>query len=121
MTIEPSRAAAYAAGMSIAVPLEDLAARLADFPWGYLVTVRDDGRAQSLAVPTEYVDGALVATVGRRTAENAAVRPAVTLMFPGASGTDYSLIVDGDAQVHGDRVEITPTWAVMHRPALPTD
>jgi hypothetical protein len=43
------------------------------------------------------------------------------MMFPGASGTDFSLIVDGDARVDGDRVAITPTWAVMHRPALPTD
>lgn len=107
--------------MSIAVPLEELAAKLAGFPWGYLVTVRDDGRAQSLAVPSVLEGGKLVATVGRRTAENAVARPAVTLMFPGPSGADYSLIVDGDARVDGDRVEITPTWAVMHRPALPTD
>ncbi len=107
--------------MSIAVPLDDLAAKLEDFPWGYLVTVRDDGRAQSLAVPTQYVDGVLVATVGRRTAENAVARPGVTLTFPGASGTDFSLIVDGDARVDGDRIEITPTWAVMHRPAVPHD
>ncbi|MGE3812553.1 MAG: pyridoxamine 5'-phosphate oxidase family protein [Candidatus Nanopelagicales bacterium] len=105
--------------MSIPVPLDDLAAKLEDFPWGYLVTVRDDGRAQSLAVPTQYVDGVLVASVGRRTAENAVARPAVTLMFPGATGADYSLIVDGDAHVEGDRIAITPTWAVMHRPALP--
>lgn len=107
--------------MSIAVPLAELAARLVDYPWGYLVTVRDDGRAQTLAIPTEYVDGVLVATVGKRTAENAAARPGVTLAFPGASGTDFSLIVDGDARVDGDRVEVTPTWAVMHRPALTTD
>ena len=51
--------------MSIAVPLDELADRLAAYPWGYLVTVRDDGRAQSLAVPTRCVDGALVATIGR--------------------------------------------------------
>jgi hypothetical protein len=43
------------------------------------------------------------------------------MLFPGASGTAYSLIVDGDARVDGDRIEVTPTWAVMHRPALPTD
>ncbi|MFC6238065.1 pyridoxamine 5'-phosphate oxidase family protein [Longivirga aurantiaca] len=107
--------------MSIAVPLEDLAAKLADYPWGYLVTVRDDGRAQSLAVPTVVEGGTLVATVGRRTAENAVARPGVTLAFPGASGADYSLIVDGDAHVEGDRMEVTPTWAVMHRPALAGD
>lgn len=104
--------------MSIAVPLDELEARLAGFPWGYLVTVRDDGRAQSLAVPTQLVDGRVVATVGQRAAENATARPNVTLLFPGSTGSDFSLIVDGDAAVDGDRLLVTPTWAVMHRPAL---
>jgi hypothetical protein len=31
------------------------------------------------------------------------------------------VIVDGDAHVEGDRLEVTPTWAVLHRPALATD
>jgi hypothetical protein len=106
--------------MSIAVPLDELESTLADYPWGYLVTVRDDGRAQSLAVPTQIVDGVLVATVGRRAAENATARPSVTLLFPGPTGQDLSLIVDGDALVVGDHLEVTPTWAVLHRPALPS-
>jgi hypothetical protein len=104
--------------MSIAVPLDELEAKLDEFPWCYLVTVRDDGRPQSLAVPTRMVDGALVATVGQRAAQNATARPNVTLLFPGPTGTDYSLIVDGDAAVDGDQITITPTWAVLHRPAL---
>jgi hypothetical protein len=104
--------------MSIAVPLDELGARLADFPWGYLVTVRDDGRAQSLAVPTAYVDGRLVATVGARAAQNVTARTQVTMLFPGPSGREMSLIVDGDATVDGDQLTVTPTWAVMHRPAL---
>lgn len=104
--------------MSIAVPLDELEARLADFPWGYLVTVRDDGRAQSLAVPTQYVDSALIASVGARAAANAAARPNVTLIFPGPTGRDMSLIVDGEAEIDGGQVRIIPTWAVMHRPAL---
>jgi hypothetical protein len=104
--------------MSIAVPLDQLAERLAQHPWGYLVTVRDDGRAQSLAVRTQLVDRSLVAVVGRGTAANATARPCVTMIFPGASGADVSLIVDGEARVDGDRVEVTPTWAVLHRPAL---
>jgi hypothetical protein len=104
--------------MSIAVPLDELESRLADFPWGYLVTVRDDGRAQSLAVPTAYVDGRLVATVGARAAQNVTARPQVTMLFPGPSGAELSLIVDGDAAVEGDRIAVTPSWAVLHRPAL---
>ena len=104
--------------MSVAVPLNELESRLAPFPWAYMVTVRDDGRAQALAVPTLMVDGVLVATVGRGAAMNATARPRVTLLFPGPSGSEMSLIVDGDAQVDGDRIQITPTWAVLHRPAL---
>ena len=104
--------------MSIAVPLDELGARLALHPWGYLVTVRDDGRAQSLALRTQLVGGALVAEIGRGAAANAVARPAVTMLFPGATGADMSLIVDGDAQVDGDRITVTPTWAVLHRPAL---
>jgi hypothetical protein len=80
--------------------------------------VRDDGRAQVLAVPTQYVDGLLVAGVGPRGAANIAARPNVTLAFPGADGEQYSLIVDGDARVVDAHVEVTPTWAVLHRPAL---
>lgn len=104
--------------MSIAVPLDELAERLTQYPWGYLVTVRDDGRAQSLAVPTQYVDGRLVTTVGKGTAANAVARPTVTMLFPGATGKDFSLIVDGDAIIDGDRLTVAPTWAVLHRPAL---
>jgi hypothetical protein len=104
--------------MSVAVPLDELADRLAAYPWGYLVTVRDDGRAQSLAVPTRLEGGALVATVGRGTAANATACPDVTMHFPGASGAEFSLVVDGEASVHGDRLAVTPTWAVLHRPAL---
>lgn len=112
---------AYARGMSIAVPLEELADRLEEYPWGYLVTVRDDGRAQTLAVRTQFVDGVLVASVGRGTAANVAARPNVTLAFPGADGAAFSLIVDGDARLFDDHVEVTPTWAVLHRPALGRD
>ncbi|MFN6118651.1 MAG: pyridoxamine 5'-phosphate oxidase family protein [Actinomycetes bacterium] len=104
--------------MSIAVPLDELGDRLEQYPWGYLVTVRDDGRAQTLAVPTQYVDGVLVASIGAGTAANLTARPNVTMVFPGATGEAYSLIVDGDALVAGGHVEVTPTWAVLHRPAL---
>ena len=39
--------------MSIPVELSELAATLAAYPWGYLVTVGDGLRAHSLAVPTD--------------------------------------------------------------------
>jgi hypothetical protein len=78
--------------------------------------VRDDGLAQCLAVPTVTEGGVPVATVGRRTADNSVVRPAVTIMLPGESGTAYNLIVDGDARVIDDRIAGTPTWACCRAP-----
>jgi hypothetical protein len=104
--------------VSIAVPLDDLAERLADFPWGYLVTVGDDGRARLLAVETVFADGVLSCVAGDRTRGSATARPSVTMVFPPADGTGYSLIVDGDAEVADGQVRVRPTWAVLHRPAL---
>jgi hypothetical protein len=104
--------------MSIPVALDELPARLAGYPWGYLVTVRDDLRAQSLAVPTEWVDGTLHMTAGAGTRANATARPEITMVFPSPMPGDYSLIVDGTATVVGDSVQVVPTWAVLHRPAL---
>jgi hypothetical protein len=107
--------------MSIAVPVDELGAALAERPWGYLLTVRDDGRAQTLALPTVWHDGALVGEIGRSTAANVVARPTVTWVFPGASGEEFSLIDDGDAVVQGSTVVVRPTWAVLHRPALRPD
>ena len=104
--------------MSVAVPIPELAAALAAYPWGYLVTVSDRQRAHSLAAPTAYADGVFTVPAGRGTRANAGARPEVTMLFPPADGTGYSLIVDGDAVVFDDRVEVTPTSAVLHRPAL---
>ncbi|MDO8364006.1 MAG: pyridoxamine 5'-phosphate oxidase family protein [Actinomycetota bacterium] len=106
--------------MSIAVPLEELPAALAAYPWGYLVTVGDDQRAHTLAVPTVWSDGGLQASVGRTTRANVLARPQLTMVFPHPSPGEYSLIVDGDARVGDDgALELRPTWAVLHRPALP--
>jgi hypothetical protein len=49
----------------------------------------------------------------------------VSLLYPIRSGADYSLIVDGTAAVishdDGHRLMITPTKAVLHRPAPAPD
>lgn len=104
--------------MSIEVPLADLPDTLERHPWGYLITVRPDLRAQSLAVPTEWRDGALHLDAGDRTRANAAARPEVTMVFPPAEPGGYSLIVDGVAAEIDGRLAVTPTWAVLHRPAI---
>lgn len=104
--------------MSIAVPLDELASTLAAYPWGYLVTVGDDSRARSLAVPTEWRDGVLHMDAGRGTRANATARTDVTMVFPHPDAGGYSLIIDGDAQVRDERIVFTPSYAVLHRPAL---
>lgn len=104
--------------MSIPVALPELPAALSMYPWGYLLTVRDDLRAQSLAVPTQWRDGALHLRAGAGTRANALARPEVSMVFPSPMPGEYSLIVDGTAAVHDDGIVVTPTWAVLHRPAL---
>jgi hypothetical protein len=104
--------------VSVAVALNELEAKLADYPWGYLVTVTDGQQARLLAVATQYLDGVLAMSAGKGTLANVAARPEVTMVFPPPSGTGYSLIVDGIAAAFDEHLEVTPTSAVLHRPAL---
>ena len=104
--------------MSIEVPLGELATALAEYPWGYLVTVTEAGQTRLLAVPTRFESGHLVAPAGAGTRANAEARSQVTMVFPPADGHGYSLIVDGAATVGDDVVRMSPVWAVRHRPAL---
>ena len=105
--------------MSIPVPLDELATAIAPYPWGYLLTVRDDLRAHSLAVPTDLRGGVLHAAGGRTTCANIAVRPLVTMVFPNPAVGQYTLIVDGEATViAAGSVVVVPSAAILHRPAI---
>ncbi|MFT3819148.1 MAG: hypothetical protein QM750_16155 [Rubrivivax sp.] len=105
--------------MSIAVELSNLADALARYRFAYLMTASaNEGAPHAVAVSPRLQDGALwIDGAGRRTRDNAAQRPAVGLVWPPAVESDYSLIVDGQAAVDGERLRITPTRAVLHRPA----
>jgi hypothetical protein len=112
--------------MSIAVPLDRLRAALDErAAVAYLLTVTDDGRPHAVHVAVAWEGDTLAAEVGKRTAANAAARPAaVSLIYPVRTPDDYSLIVDGHASVAGEdgrRLQITPTKAVLHRPAAAPD
>jgi hypothetical protein len=92
---------------------------------GYLLTVSDDGSPHAVHAPVRWEGDVIVADVGKRSAANAAARPLVSLLFPVRAEGDYSLIVDGAAAVvpsdGGQRVRVTPTRAVLHRPAVVSD
>ena len=109
--------------MSVPVPLQRLRAAIEERgASGYLLTVSDDGSPHAVHAPVRWDGDVIIADVGKRTVANAAVRPLVSLLFPGSVAGDYSLIVDGTAAVTssdgGQRVRVTPTKAVLHRPAV---
>jgi len=112
--------------MSIPVPLDTLRNAIAERGGGaYLLTVSDDARPHAVHVPVHWHGDVLVADVGKRSAANAAARPAVSLLYAVRADGDYSLIVDGtavvDTHADGPRLLITPTAAVVHRPAAAPD
>jgi hypothetical protein len=108
--------------MSIPVPLERLRAAVDERgPHAYVVTVSDDGRPHVVHAAVRWQDGRLASEVGRRSLANAIARPAVSLLFPVRGAHDYSLIVDGTAAVDEQRLVVTPTKGVLHRPAAAPD
>jgi hypothetical protein len=109
--------------MSIAVGLDELRAQIDAFATdAYLLTVGDDGRSHSVAVPVRWEGDEIVVPAGNTTARNATARPLVALLWPPAERGGYSLIVDANvtAATDGDdgrEVTVRPTRAVLHRPA----
>jgi len=89
----------------------------------YVMTTSADARPHVTYAPVSWEDGGLSAEVGASTARNARANPLVTLLFPLRNADDYSLIVDGAAAVEpgGQRLSLTPTRAVLHRPGRPLD
>ena len=107
----------YDWGMSIPVALPDLREAAEPYGFAYLLTVSDGGRPHAVAVTPEFSGDAMTVTTGRRTATNAAARPAVSLVYPPVEPGGYSLIVDAEAAVVEQTVTLSPATAVLHRPA----
>lgn len=108
--------------MSVKVELGELAGKLAGYDVAYLVTVSDDARAHVLSVWPDATDaGIVVDGVGRHTQANAAAHPDVTLVFPPTEAGGYTLLVDGTAAVDDTTVTVSPTKAILHRPAAGPD
>jgi hypothetical protein len=112
--------------MSIPVPLDRLRAALEERgAHAYVLTVREDGRPHVVHGTVRWEGDTLAADVGSRSAANAAARQPVSLPYPVRFDGDYSLIVDGNGSaVSHDgrhRLRVTPTKAVLHRPAPAAD
>ncbi|MEL7158857.1 MAG: pyridoxamine 5'-phosphate oxidase family protein [Actinomycetota bacterium] len=119
--------------MSIRVPLEELAAAIAERGAGYLLTAAGSHRPHAMHLtftvePAEEEGAggrvALRALIGRSAAANIGAQPEVTLLWPPSEDGGYSLIVDADARVEGTpdgdqppTVVAMPIGAVLHRPA----
>lgn len=59
----------------------------------------------------------VIPTVSGGSARNLAENSTATLLFPPAQHRGYSLIVDGSAVPADEGFTLTPTHAVLHRPA----
>ena len=103
--------------MSIAVALEELAAKVDDYPYCYLVTTGEE-RSHLLAVKPTVVEAGLRCETGHSSRANVVRNPLVVLLFPPVEADGFSMIVEGRSEVNGDGVVVTPTWAVLHRPAM---
>lgn len=104
--------------MSVKVDPDQLADKLADFTFAYLISVGDDYRAHTVFVEPVFRDGHLdVGAVGRHTRDNTTRHPQVTMVWPPHDPGGYSLIVDGRAHPSDETLTIEPTRAVLHRKA----
>lgn len=102
--------------MSIEVAADKLAETVEGLPIAYLLTLGDRPRPHVGAVDATVTDGVVrVRGVGRTAPGDVTAHDAVTLLWPPPEPTGYSLIVDGTATVVGDRLDVIPQRAVLHR------
>jgi len=103
--------------MSIPVDVGDLARALDDFGVGYLLSSAE-GRVKAVTVEPVASDGVLrIVGPGRGSVANVSANPHVTVLLPPLQQRGYTLLVDGTAVREGDDLVVTPTSAVLHRPA----
>jgi hypothetical protein len=97
---------------------EELAREIRRYGVAYLLTVGAELRPHVAAAHPSLERGELLVTgLGSHTRANLAASPAVTLLCPPPDPHGYSLVVDGAGEVRGEDLVITPTRAVLHRPA----
>jgi hypothetical protein len=106
--------------MSVKVDLDQLADKLADFTFAYLITVGDDYLAHTVAVEPVLTGSMIdVGSIGDSTRRNVTQHDGVTLVWPPREPGGYTLIVDGTSELADAGLTVVPSRAVLHRPAAP--
>jgi hypothetical protein len=106
--------------MSVPAAVERLRNEIRRFAYApYLITVGENAHPHAVAVEVTWEQDALAMQLGKRSARNSRRHPVVSLLWPPNEPGGYSLIVDGTATFTAgdDRIVVTPTRAVLHRPA----
>lgn len=105
--------------MSVPVDLTALEAEIERFgAVAFLVTASAQGRPHVVSVSPRLAGGRLTVPAGRTARRNVTESSAATLLWPGAPGAEYCLLVDGTARLAGEDAEaitVEPTSAVLHR------
>ena len=101
--------------MSIPVPLQELQQTQSRFgDYAYLLTVSAEATPRATSVRVEWQGDKLMVGTGRRSAANIAGNDQVAILWPPPTVGDYTLIVDGWADVQGPVVLIQPRSAILH-------
>jgi hypothetical protein len=104
------------------IDFQRLADALGNYRFAYLVTVGDDYRVHTVTVEPELRERVLaIGLIGDRTRTNVESHGGITLLWPPSDPDDYSLIVDGRAEVvetdGAAALQVSPTRALLHRNA----
>jgi hypothetical protein len=103
--------------MSIPVDIAKLDDELSRFGHNaFVLTTSDDGRPHISHVVVSHRDGVLSCGAGRHTTSNVARCAQIAVLWPPRETDGFSLIVDADAHVEDDVLQLKITKAILHRP-----
>lgn len=101
-----------------------VAAHASEYGFAYLITINSHERVHTSVVHPEFSgDAVTVPGASDRARANAGAHPEVSVVWPPADATGYSLILDGTATADGHPdapgapLRIMPSRAILHRPA----
>jgi len=102
------------------VDIDAVAEHAGAYGFAYLITITPHRRVHTSVVHPEFADHVVtVPGASDRARTNAAAHADVSLVWPPADETGYSLIVDGIADGQdASALRIAPSRAILHRPAV---